>query len=149
VGQEVSKGFHYLTAALAAAGLYLFRRRAPADPGFGLVYVLVGLNLGVLFLLAWHNGYVSERHTMTMVALGCVVAAGALEPIGQFWAKVPGAQKFAGLPAAGAGLIVLVAAAVPATFRPLHDNRAGHYFAGKFLGAVVTDADAVFDPFCW
>jgi hypothetical protein len=149
VGQEVTKGFHYLTAALAAAGLYLFRRRAQADPGFGLVYVLLGLNLCVLLLLAWHNGYVSERHTMTMVALGCVVAAGSLEPIGRFWARVPGAQKFAGLPAAGAGLIVLVAAAVPATFRPLHDNRAGHYFAGKYLGSVATDADAVFDPFCW
>jgi hypothetical protein len=52
VGQEVTKGFHYLTAALAVAGLCLFRRRATVDPGFGLVFVLVGLNIGVLYLLA-------------------------------------------------------------------------------------------------
>ncbi len=149
VGQEVMKGFHYIPAALAMVGFFLFRRRAVSDLGLGLVFTLIGLNLGVLFLLAYHNGYVSERHTMLIVALGTVVAAGTLEPLGRMWEYVPGAQKFAGLPAAGVGLIILVAAALPATFRPLHDNRAGHYFAGQYLGSVVTDADAVFDPFCW
>ncbi|HEY2783951.1 MAG TPA: glycosyltransferase family 39 protein [Fimbriiglobus sp.] len=149
VAQEVTKGFYYVPAFLAAVGLFLFRRRAVADPGLGLVLALMGLNIGVLFLLAYNNGYVSERHTMLIVALGTVVAAGTLEPIGRLWAWVPGAEKFAGLPAAGVGLIVLVAAALPATFRPLHDNRAGHFYAGRYLGSVVTDADAVFDPFCW
>jgi hypothetical protein len=149
VGQEVTKGFHYLTAFLAVYGVYLYWRRAGADPGLGLVFALAGINLGVLYLLAWHNGYVSERHTVFVVALGSLVAAGTLEPLGQLWRRVPGAQKFAGLPAAGVGLVLLAATALPATFRSLHDNRAGHYFAGKYLATVVSDADAVFDPFCW
>jgi hypothetical protein len=149
VGQEVSKSFHYLSAGLAVIGIYLFRRRITVDPGLGLVVTLIGLNLGVLLLLAWHNGYVSERHTMLVVALGTLVVAGSLEPLGRVWERVPGAQWFAGLPAAGLGLLVIAATCLPATFRPLHDNRAGHYFAGKYLGSVVTDDDAVFDPFCW
>lgn len=149
VTQEASKGFHYLPAALAVIGCYLFRRRATADPGLGLVFVILGMNLAILFLLAWHNGYISERHTMLVVALGSILAAGTLEPIGRLWARVPGAEKFAGLPAAGAGLVLLAATALPGTFRPMHDNRAGHYYAGKYLASVVTDADAVFDPFCW
>jgi hypothetical protein len=149
VAQEVTKGFHYTAAFLAAVGFYLFWRRAGADPGLGLVFALVGLNLGVLYLLAWHNGYVSERHTVLVVALGCLVAAGTLEPAGQWVARAVGTRKLAGLPAAGIGLLLLAATALPATFRPLHDNRAGHYFAGKYLATVVTDDDALFDPFCW
>jgi hypothetical protein len=93
---------------------------------------------------------VSERHTLLLVLLTCVFAGGAIEPLAACLSRVPKVGRFWAGKFAPAGLLLaLVAAALPATLKPLHPQREGHKHAGKWLKENATPADCVIDPFCW
>lgn len=148
--RETGKGLYYLSAALAAFGLVVYRRRIAAEPGLALLAVLAGLNFALLVVLGTARGYVSERHTVLIVLVGCVFAAAALEPLAAVLARVPALGRICcGKYTPAVLLAVVVAAALPTTLKPLHAHRVGHKHAGQWLAENAKPEDAVIDPFCW
>jgi hypothetical protein len=139
---EVTKAAHYTPCILALVGLYAQRRRFNTHPELAILPILAIINLTVLYALGLKMGYVSERHTLLVVLITCYFAAASLKPI---------AQAVSGVPTLGATglLLALVVSALPSTVRPLHENRAGHYHAGKFLESVAGPNDLIIDPFSW
>lgn len=146
---ETAKGLHYGGAALAVFGLIALRRRIVADPGVGLLVVLLGVNAAVAVALGVRgyevNGnwvhYVSERHVILIVFLGCVFAAAGLPELQQHlrtarWVPIT-------------LLALVVATALPSTLKPLHTNREGHKHAGRWLRENLKDEDVLIDPFEW
>ncbi|MBX9628551.1 MAG: glycosyltransferase family 39 protein [Gemmataceae bacterium] len=152
--EEAVKGLHYLAAGLAVIGVIAVRRRVAADPGVALLVVLAGVNFVVLVGLGARGyavnqdrfHYVSERHTLLLVLIGCVFAAAGVQRLAGWSRARGGAARYA--PAAVAA--VLVATALPSTLKPLHANREGHKHAGRWLLANTDrDKDCVIDPFEW
>lgn len=155
-GRETGKALHYLPAAFAVAGLVLLRRRVAADPGSWVLLALAGVNAAVLVYLGAKTGYVSERHTVLVVTVGCLFAGAALEPVAAALARLPKAGRLWSGKLAPAGLLVmLMATALPSTLKPLHANREGHKHVGRKLAELLSEHEArnepvtVVDPFCW
>lgn len=137
---ETVQALYFVPAGLAVLAVVLLRRRVAADPGLWLLLVLAGLSAPLLLALGVKVGYVSERHTILLVLVGCLLAAAALEPVA---ALLRNRIKPEWL------LCVLAVVALPATVKPLHANREGHKHAGRWLAANATDQDCVIDPFEW
>lgn len=147
--KETFKSAHYVPFVLGVIGLASCRRRVVADPGLGMIVVLGIINVAVLIALGGlraENPYVSERHTLLLVLLACLFAGAAIEPAARALASLP---QLAGLVGPCGVLAAVVLTAVPSALRPLHENRAGHLHAGKFLADKIGPDDAVIDPFCW
>lgn len=140
VAVETGKALFYVPAVLAVVGVVLLRRRVAADPGLWLLLVLAGLSGLLLLALGIKVGYVSERHTLLLVMIGCIFAAAALEPV---------AELFRGCVKPEWLLVVIALAALPSTLKPLHANREGFKHAGRWLADHVKDGDMVIDPFEW
>lgn len=150
VAEETWKSLHYAVGVFAVVGLVTLRRRIAVEPGLWVLLVLAMLNLGVLVALATKIGYVSERHTVLLVMIGCVFAAAALEPVAEWLATLPKVGRFWSRKFAPVGLLLLlVAIALPATLKPLHANREGHKHAGRWLAEHAEEGACVIDPFCW
>lgn len=93
-----------------------------------------------MMVLALKKGYVSDRHTILLLLIGCLFAAAALEPV---------AQLLGGRVRAEWLLVAIALAALPITLKPLHANREGFKAAGQWLAENVKDGDCVVDPFEW
>jgi hypothetical protein len=137
---ETVMALFYVPAGLAVVGVVLLRRRVVADPGLWCLLVLAGLSGLLLMALGIKAGYVSERHTMLLVMIGCVFAAAALEPLAELLRNRVRAEWL---------LVGIALAALPATLKPLHANREGFKHAGRWMAGHVTPADCVIDPFEW
>jgi hypothetical protein len=151
--KETVKTSHYAPVALGIFGLVWFRKKL--DAAFAVVLCTGSLNAILLFWLAMKSmptdfspgseavpPYVSERHTLLLAYLACLFTGGLLAtdaPLGFFSRR----GCALGL------LIALLASALPATFRHLHENREGHHHAGQYLGGQLQPGDAVIDPFEW
>jgi hypothetical protein len=150
VAEETVKSLHYLPAGFALIGLIVLRRRITGDPGLFVLLVLAALNTGLLLYLAARVGYVSERHTILLVMIGCLFAGAALKPLAAGLASIPTVgQLWAGKYAWAGFLVMLTATALPSTVKPLHANREGHKHAGHWLASRVKDGDCLIDPFEW
>jgi hypothetical protein len=137
---ETVMALFYVPAGLAVIGVVLLRRRVAADPGLWCLLVLAGLSGLLLMALGVKAGYVSERHTLLLVMIGCVFAAAALEPLAALLRNRVRAEWL---------LVGIALAALPATLKPLHANREGFKHAGRWMAEHVTSADCVIDPFEW
>ena len=153
VFKESGKSLHYSAAVLAVFGLFALRRRVATDPGLAVLLALAGLNAAVLvahgttgYYVGKRTMYVSEHHTLLIALIGCEFAAAGL-------AALPRFGRGRVVPAVL--LLAVVAASLPATLRPLHDNREGHKHAGRWLKGVLEEHETrgepvtVIDPFCW
>lgn len=152
VWKETVKSVHYVVGVLAVVGLVARRRQLLApDPAAWTVLAVGAVNLAILFFLAARVGYVSERHTVLVALLYCFFAAAALGPVARGLAAVPvlGRLVLPPRPASAVLLAVLVAAAAPYTFKPMHPQREGHRHAGHWLAAHAGPGDAVLDPLVW
>jgi hypothetical protein len=150
VVKETGKALNYITALFAFLGIVVHRRRIASEPALWMLAVLALTNLALLMYLATRIGYVSERHTVLLVLLGCFSAASALGPVAMSLAGRPRmGWLWAGRYAPAGLLLVLVVAALPGTFKPLHANREGHKHAGRWLAEHVAPDDGIVDPFCW
>jgi hypothetical protein len=166
--EETGKGLHYGAAGLALLGLLALRRRIAVEPGLAVLIALVGLNVAILlgvgatgyYARGKHTGYVSERHTVLLVMVGCLFTAAALQAVVAWVGRGP---RMGRLAAAGL-LAALVATALPSTLKPLHQHREGYKHAGHFLktehDAWLAENDArppeqrelppgFYDPFEW
>jgi hypothetical protein len=137
---ETAQALFYAPAVLAVLGAVLLRRRVAADPGLWLLLVLAGLSALLMLAVASLKGYVSERHTLLVVMIGCVFAAAALEPVAELLRNRVKPEWL---------LVGVALAALPATLKPLHANREGFKHAGRWLAEHATAADSVIDPFEW
>lgn len=140
VAAEAGKALYYVPAVLAVVGLVVLRRRVAADPGLWLLVILAGLSSLLLMAVGIKMSYVSERHTILLVLVGCLFAAAALEPVA---ALLGGKVRPEWL------LVGITLAALPVTLKPLHANREGFKHAGRWLAENVKDGDCLIDPFEW
>jgi hypothetical protein len=149
IARETTKGLNYVVAGLALAGLWASRRRL-ADPAFGVILAFAALDLGTVALLGSMSEYVSERHVLPLVLVGCLLAGRGLAVSG---AQLSGSPAIRGAitprQAAIGLLIVTMLGSLPATLKPLHPHRVGHRYAGEYLAKQITPTDTVVDPFEW
>jgi hypothetical protein len=144
---EVGKTAFYVLPFLAGAGLILLRRRIRDEAAMALLVTTIVCQILLLWAVAASAGYVSERHTLPSVMLGCFFAAAALVALGNWVAdklkRGDGAQWAAGMAA------VIVVACIPLGLKPLHANRAGHRQAGNWIAQHRHADDFIIDPFGW
>ena len=148
--QETFKTFHYATMILALLGLVVAAQRLRVDPWLCFPMIVGGLVLAILIALPWVRGYISERHTLPLVYIGVLFAAGGLQALPKLLAPIPPWGKHFNIPATSIGvLLLIVASCVPMLFKSLHDNRLGHKYAGLYLAEHMNPEDAIVDPFEW
>ena len=148
--EETFKSLHYLPAMLALVGIVALRRRIAAEPALWVLLVVAALNAMLLTCLGAHVGYVSERHTVLLVLIGCLFAAAGMERLAAALGRLPAIGFFwAGTFGVPALLVILVGMALPSALKPLHANREGFKHAGLWLAGQVQRDDCVIDPFCW
>jgi hypothetical protein len=102
-------------------------------------------------------GYLSDRHTILILACGAPWAAAALDCAGQGLARLLASFRPAlvgkwwadGRAWAACLLVVAAAAPLARTLEPLHGDRAGFRAAGRWLAQNAATDDRVFDPFGW
>lgn len=148
--KETSKAAHYLPALLAIVALGLFRSRIVRDPALASIVFLGIINVCVLQVLAIKVGYVSERHTVVLVLLCCVLTGGVLDPLLARLSTVSKPTRYLSQKVGPIGMLVLLlATAIPVAMRTPHDTRSGHKYAGEYLRSEVGSLDAVIDPYSW
>jgi hypothetical protein len=150
VAKETSQSGNYLVWPLAIFALLALRHRFATEPGLWVLIILIACHLALLLYLAARVGYVSERHTMLLTLLGCLLAAAGLPHlVAAFGQLFPGIDRL-GIRLTAAGVLVgLVAAALPFALKPMHAHREGHKRAGIWLASRLTPDDAIVDPYCW
>jgi hypothetical protein len=151
---EGLKSIHFAPALWAMVGLGWAMPRLRRDPRLGVLIVFAALNLAVVLLLGFKIGYLSERHTLPLVYVGCLFFAAGLEPAARWCQSVRALNPIISAVGGPRGaaiwvLIAVVASALPGALKPLHEHRVGHKYAGVFLAAHATEADAIIDPFEW
>lgn len=152
VWSECIKSSHYVIGALALFGIFAHRRQLfSPDPGMWFLILLGALNIAIMLYLADRIRYVSERHTLQFIMLSCIFAAGALEPFAQMMSSLPFVGRLIIWPkfAPCGVLFAIVMSALPFTLQPMHTQREGHKYAGKWLAEHISPDDWVIDPFNW
>lgn len=149
---EGMKAFHYVPAIMCIWGIWLIRRRLRAEPWLIVPVLCMAINFCVIVALvslkvdSAGRSYVSERHMLPIALIGIVFAASALEPLGGWLSTRTGISPIA---TAGALLVAICISGLPSIFKPLHENRAGHVYAGRWLREHAAAADTIIDPFEW
>ncbi|AGA27376.1 glycosyltransferase family 39 protein [Singulisphaera acidiphila] len=123
----------------------------PSPPQWGprLIAVYLALFSLVLFRHAFKMGYLSDRHTLTLVVASIPwAAAGTFVCMRGIALKLRWSPRFARV-AGVAAVLTLVAAGVKLQSKPIHPSRWGHWAAGRWLAAHADPADAVLDTRGW
>lgn len=137
-GREWLKATHYGVAIYAGIGLFtawpLWGRR----PEGWLLAVFAAGQLGVVFILGYKAGYISERHLLPVVLVGTLFAVGGLPGWFRLWAYLPVIGPLFRHPVwPYLTVAALAATCLPPLARPLHDNRTGHKLAGQRLAVEL------------
>jgi hypothetical protein len=146
---ETAKCFGYVALVPALVGIWLLWRRGQlGGQPVGWVLLAIGLlNWLLLAWLAWKARYVSERHTILIVLIGCWMAMPALSAFAAWlaarWPALAGRARSI----APAALIVLVLGALPQSLRPQHLQRLAHRDAGFWLKSQLRPEDRIVDPY--
>jgi hypothetical protein len=172
---EYWKTAHYSLVIFTVIGLFAVRRRF-ADPRVALLLIFAVVDAAALWTLAWVAGYVSQRHTLPIALVSCVLAACAFPALGiwavQLWHTRPVARlglrvfrPFAGrwrarrmvraLRSASPWFLaaiwtaLLLTPSLPRDLYSLHSERAGHKPAGLWIKQNGDPGVEVIDPFGW
>ena len=134
VCEEWLKAAHYGVAFYAVLGLVLLFPRILREPIFWLP-LLYGLgHLGVLGLLGFKQGYISERHLLPLTLLGTPLAVGGLPRLIELVYRIPklGPKlRWSYWIPLTVGLLVVLC--LWDLRKPLHEDRYGHKVAGLRL----------------
>jgi hypothetical protein len=157
LGAVTAKAFFFVFWVPALAGLICFHRRLRAVPAAWMMLLVCAALAALLFRVAGRMGYLSDRHTILILACGVVWAAAALDGAGRVLAWLLARARpalrgkwWADGRAWAAGLLVVAAAAPLArTLEPLHGDRVGFRAAGYWLRQNARPEETVFDPFGW
>ncbi|MBO0698566.1 MAG: glycosyltransferase family 39 protein [Zavarzinella sp.] len=172
---EYWKTAHYSLVIFAAIGLFAIRRRF-SDPRVALLLIFALVYAVALWTLAWVAGYVSQRHTLPIALVSCVLGACAFPALGvwavQLWhtrtlarfglrsfsllagrrrarpvvRALRGASPWF-LAAIWTGL--LLTPSLPRDLYSLHSERAGHKPAGQWIKKYSDPGIELIDPFGW
>lgn len=147
---EVARGFHYFAFFLALLGIWLLLARRPelrGQMGPQLFIALGVLNWILLWWLGWRAKYVSERHTIFIVLMGCWLTALSL-PCFAAWVASWFPRWSSRWPALAALLFTaLLANGLFEALRPQHQQRLAHRDAGLWLKGQLEPGDAIVDPY--
>ena len=160
--KEVSKTFHYAAFGLAVIGLAVAFGRVRDEPWHLVPIAFAGLTLVTLVLLGLKPQaaggpppYISGRHTLPVVYVGCLFAAAGLELLPRLLGRLPGVGPSLNCPAvACVALTAVVVSCLPA-LKPLHEHRQGYKAAGEHLAVELKALAAegkqvvVIDPYEW
>ncbi len=149
---EIIKALHYVVGALTLLAIVVHRRRLfTPDLGLWVPFVLSGLSLTLLVYLAARVGYVSERHTVLLVMLCCILGTSAIETLMYALAQIPLIGRIIVWPDAAPAtfFLALVASALPYSLKPMHQQREGHKHAGRWLATQMNEKDWLQDPLAW
>ncbi len=157
LGEVLSKAFFFVLWVPALAGLVCFHRRFRTVPGTWMLLLVCATLAGLLYRVAVRMGYLSDRHTILILACGVPWAAAALDGAAVGLARLLASlrpavagKRWADGRAWAAGLLLVVAVAPLArTLEPLHGDRVGFRAAGCWLRGHAAAAETVCDPFGW
>jgi hypothetical protein len=155
LARELIEGLHYIVGLFVLIGVF-FTQRKPANL---LCLILAIISLVMLTQFASQSGYVASRHVITLVCVGCYVAArGGWVLAGwlaRSWNRLrSGARclhRYALLATrqrrfAVALFVVAALLCLPRTLGSLHQSREAHVAAGHWLlehaatGSIVLDS---------
>jgi hypothetical protein len=140
-----AEGLGWLLVPFALIGAVRVRPRV----GGGLMAVYLALFSALLVRHAMTLGYLSGRHSLTLVIVALPWAAAGLFAAGRRvadWCRMDGARR----PRAGRlALAVVLASGVVAQAKPSHPSRWGHRAAGHWLASHAGEGDAVLDTRGW
>ena len=148
ISLEATKTFYYAPLGFALIALPFAVRRLRTDPAVGVLLAMAGLNLGLVALLGARASYLSERHLLPIAFVGCFLAAHAIFGTRHFWRPILGGP-LTGPPATWVLYAIIFASCLPATAKPLHEDRYGHRVLGEYLKANATADDVILDPYDW
>ena len=159
---EVNQGYHYVAGIPCLLGLLWSFRFLRHNPGFWLVTIFVLLHSFVLVALAMSVSYVSDRHVMILVLLGCFLVAFGLCELPRrifVWCKVaPSADTSISLSSgwfhstcfwSAILFIAMFGVCMPKATQRLHGNRVGNHVAGAWLAEKLKAGDHVEDDHAW
>ena len=157
LAEVLSKAFFFVLWVPALAGLVCFHRRFRTVPGAWTMLLACATLAALLYGVAVRMGYLSDRHTILILACGMPWAAAALDGAGRGLARllasfrpaVAGKRWADGRAWAAVLLLVVAAAPLARTLEPLHGDRAGFRAAGYWLRRHAGAEETVFDPFGW
>lgn len=152
VWSELIKALHYVAGGLALLALFVHRRQlAHPDLGLWVPVVLGGMSLAMLVYLAARIGYVSERHTVLLVMLCCILGVSAIGPVLRALVQLPVLWRVVPWPDAvpTTFYVTMLVTALPYTLKPMHPQREGHKHVGVWLAANMDDKDWLKDPLAW
>ena len=157
LAEVLSKAFFFVLWIPALIGLICFHRRIRTDPGAWMVLLVCAVLGCLLYRVAVRMGYLSDRHTILILACGLLWTAAAVDGAGQVLARFLAsgrpalAAKWWADGRAWAVCLLLVAACAPLvrTLEPLHGDRVGFRAAGYWLRDHARPDETIFDPFGW
>jgi hypothetical protein len=147
LGKETAQALHYAIAGLAIVGVFLAGRLVRRSAGLALLTALAALHTALLLRMSELSGYVSGRHTLIFTVIGCLVAGIALIRLAEWCAAA--APRWGARGWTAALMTGLAVAGIAPLYKPLHQNRAGHKDAGRWLAAHAAPEDAIYDAFNW
>ncbi len=148
--KETTKGFHYVLWLPALLGIAAWVRsdKSIAEKQIGYsVLTIMGINLIILWWLAYKAHYISERHTILLVLLGCFWSMKGLTVLGDYLAQswrrwVWPAERWTMV-----CVVLLVALGLFSSLKPRHTHRLGHREFGQWLGQQLKPSDRLVDPY--
>ncbi len=151
---EINQGFHYAATVPAILGFLLSFGMLRRQPGFWMIAVFGAIHGVVLVALGMAAAYVSDRHVMIFVLLGCFLAVAGLREVPRTaltWFKIDdGTAWYRSAPVWFALLFVtLINSSLPKATQRLHGNRAGNHAAGLWLSEKIKEGDHVVDDHGW
>lgn len=157
--EEGGKAFHHAPLFFAVIGLTVAARRFRCEPEFWVPVLYGGLMLTAVAGMAYRgqampsgerNHYLSERHMLSIVYVGCLFAAAGIQAVPGLLARISLVGKWPGHPAVAVVLsIAVVGSCAPKLFKTRHADRVGHREAGRWLKDHVNREDVLIDPFEW
>jgi 4-amino-4-deoxy-L-arabinose transferase-like glycosyltransferase len=151
LAEVLSKAFFFVLWVPALAGLVYFRDRFRTVPGAWMLLLVCVLLGCVLYRVAVRMGYLSDRHTILILACGVLWATATVEGAGRGLAKLLADRSWRMSASVGATALLLLVTVAPLwrTLEPLHGDRVGFRAAGHWLAEHAGPQEAVFDPFGW
>ncbi|HBI41767.1 MAG TPA: hypothetical protein DDY78_02795, partial [Planctomycetales bacterium] len=98
LAEVLSKAFFFVLWIPALAGLICFRERLRTVPGAWMLLLVCAMLSCVLYRVAVRMGYLSDRHTILILACGVLWATAAMEGAGRWLARLLTGTKPSGRP---------------------------------------------------
>jgi Dolichyl-phosphate-mannose-protein mannosyltransferase len=147
--KESTKTFHYAPMGFAIFGAILALRHLRREPATITLLMMIITNSAILYKLAMREGgYISERHTLPLAAVGSLLAGYGLFRCREFFVSWLG-ERWTSDWVAWFWFFAMAISCVPLLVRPMHENRGGHKVIGDYLKQHATPEDAVIDPYDW